>query len=643
MLSSSTTRRIVTAVLVAAAVGPLSAATASAATVTRSDDTAADFSAGTPSSTVVRADGAVELARTLEESFDGTVLPAGWVSTPWPAGGAATVTGGAMLVDGTRADSGVTAGPGSSIEFRATLGSQPYAHVGFATDFTVQPWAMFSTGSDGGGKVYARTSNGNTATAINFEVPLVSASESHAYRIDWTATGFVYYVDDMSVPVATHPIPLTDAMLAQASDFNPDAAGVSIESMVLNTHKPSGTFISRPLDGGDPRVSGLSFTATSTTPSGTAIAYETRTATSTEALASAPWAPLSASGAVMSPKARYLQYRANLDTTVATATPRLDKVDVAFTIDDEAPKVTINSAAVSAATAKVTFSSDDASAATTCKLDSKAFAACTSPAEYSDLAHGSHTIVVQATDAHGNVGSATRTFVVDTRAPAVSIGQVAVNGDSATVAFSSDDASAAIKCKLDGAAYAGCTSPAVFKNLASGAHTVVVQATDASGNVGSATRTFSVAPSAGNPYTPSGGDAADTTAPNVRVSRTVRVSKRGIAAVRVTCPQAEVRCRVTVKLKRGGKWIAGKTLTVSGYTTRTFALKLSKATRSKLARSRQAQGHRCGHGARRGRQRQDEAVSDDAARAVPLSLRWQTGAAADLPPRRRRGVASGRR
>ena len=43
---------------------------------------------------------------------------------------------------------------------------------------------------------------------------------------------------------------------------------------------------------------------------------------------------------------------------------------------------------------------------------------------------------------------------------------------------------------------------------------------------------------------------------------------------------------MTVKLKRGGKWIARKTLTVSGDTTRTFALKLSKATRSKLARSR---------------------------------------------------------
>jgi hypothetical protein len=587
MLSSSRTRRIVTAALVAAAVGPLGAATASAATVTRSDDTAADFLAGTPSSTVVRAtgaDGAVELARTLEEPFDGTVLPAGWVSTPWSPGGAATVAGGAMLVDGTRADSGVAAGPGSSIEFRATLGSQTFAHVGFATDFNLEPWAMFSTGSDGGGKVYARTSDADGAAAdVNFEVPAVSATAAHTYRIDWTATGFVYSVDGVSV--ATHPIPLTAAMRAQASDFNPDAAGVSIDSMVLTTHKPSGTFISRTLDGGDPRVTGLSFTATSTTPGGTAIAYETRTATSTAALASAPWAPLSASGSVTSPKARYLQYHAKLDTTVATATPRLEKVDVGFTIDEEAPKVVIDGVAVSGAIAKVTFHSDDPSAAVKCKLDGAPFAACTSPAEFSGLAHGPHTIMVQATDADGNVGSATRTFDVDTRAPAVTISAVAVSGGTATVTFSSDDG-AAVKCKLDGAAFAGCTSPAVFRDLAPGSHTVVVQATDASGNVGSATRTFAVAAPGGNPSTPSGGGQADVTAPKVRVSRSVRVSKRGIAAVRVTCPQSETRCRVTVKLKRGGKWIARKTLTVSGYTTRTFALKLSKATRAKLAGSR---------------------------------------------------------
>ena len=586
MLSSSRTRRIVTAALVAAAVGPLGAASAGASTVTVSDDTVAQFSAGTPSDTVVRADGAVELARTLEETFDAAALPAGWTSTPWTAGGATTVASGAMLVDGARADSGVTAGLGSTLEFRATLGTENFTHVGFATDFDLQPWAMFSTKDGPADTVYARTSDA-TGPEANADTPIpgVLASEPHTYRIEWTQTGFDYFVD--GALLATHPIPLTAAMRAQASEFNPAGGGVSVDSMILNTHKPSGTFTSRALDAGDARVTGSSLTATSATPNGTAITYETRTAGTTAALASAPWSPLGAGGSVASPPARYLQYRATITTSDAAATSRLDKVDVAFTVDDAAPSVSITGVALSGATARVTFSSDDAGAAIKCTLDGAAPATCTSPAEFSNLSDGSHTITVQATDAGGNVGSDAKTFVVDTSAPVVTTGDVAVNGNTATIAFRSDDASAATSCKLDDAAFAGCTAPVVFRGLAPGSHTLVVQATDTHGNVGSATLRFNVAaPAAGTPAPPSGGATADVTAPKVRVSRTVRVSRRGIASARVSCPQAEVQCRVTVKLKRGGKVIARKTLTVAGFTTRTFALRLSKATRSKLSGSR---------------------------------------------------------
>jgi len=385
--------------------------------VTVVDDTADQFSQGTPSGTVVRSltggDGAVELARTLDEQFDGAALPVGWSSFPWSPGGAATVAGGSLVVDSARADSGVSAGPGSSLEFRATFGNEAFRHVGFATEFDLQPWAMFSTGSDGGGKVYARTSDGGGPQEnINFEVLGVVATDPHNYRIDWTPTGFEYYVD--STLVVTHAIPLTEAMPAQASDFTSNGEGVSIDSIVLNMHKPSGTFTSRILDAGDPRVTGLSFTATNVTPDGTAIAYETRTANSTGELTAAPWAPLGAGSTVTSPAARYLEYRATLSTTVAKATPRLDKVDVGFTVDNQAPIVTIDDVAVSGGTAKVTFSSDDPAAVVKCKLDGAAFASCTSPAEFSGLADGSHVIVVQATDSHGNVSSATRTFDVAT-------------------------------------------------------------------------------------------------------------------------------------------------------------------------------------------------------------------------------------
>ena len=336
MLSRARTRRIVTAALVAAAVGSLGAASASASTVTVSDDTAADFSTGTPSD-MVRPDGAVEIARTLEDNFEGVALPGTWTSSPWLAGGGTTVAGGLMLVDGTRADSGVPAGPGSSLQFTATFGDQRSTHVGFATDFQVEPWALFSTKEAEGATIYARTSNG-AGVATDTLVPGILSTDPHTYRVDWTATGFDYYVDD--VLLARQAIPVTSQMRPQASNNAPEGGGVSVDSMILNTHKPTGIFTSRTLDAADARVTAVSFTATDVTPAGTSVSYETRTGTTPAALAAATWAPLGSGGTVASP-ARYLEYRAAMTTSDAAATPRLDKVDLAFTIDDSAPKVSI--------------------------------------------------------------------------------------------------------------------------------------------------------------------------------------------------------------------------------------------------------------------------------------------------------------
>ena len=199
---------------------------------------------------------------------------------------------------------------------------------------------------------------------------------------------------------------------------------------------------------------------------------------------------LGAGGAVATPK-RFVQYRATLTTGTPATTPRIEKVDLAYTIDDQLPVVTVQPVAVSGKSATVTFTAD--SGATTCSLDGAAFSACTSPKEFSDLADGNHSIEVRATDASNNVGSATKSFVVDTTAPAVTISGVAVTGASAKVSFGTNDATATTKCKLDGGAFAACASPAEFGGLAAGSHSVVVQATDGHGNVGSATRAFDVA------------------------------------------------------------------------------------------------------------------------------------------------------
>ncbi len=58
---------------------------------------------------------------------------------------------------------------------------------------------MFSTGPDGGGKLYARASDdAGPGGDIDFLIPGVDATLPHNFRIDWTATGFDYFVDDVA-------------------------------------------------------------------------------------------------------------------------------------------------------------------------------------------------------------------------------------------------------------------------------------------------------------------------------------------------------------------------------------------------------------------------------------------------------------
>ena len=129
---------------------------------------------------------------------------------------------------------------------------------------------------------------------------------------------------------------------------------------------------------------------------------------------------------------------------------------------------------------------------------------------------GAHDFAVRATDAAGNVNGtpAVRSWTVapppDTTAPETSIDdgpQGTTSDTSASLTFSSDDTGASFECALDGAAYAACTSPAVYSGLALGAHDFAVRATDAAGNVDGtpAVRSWTVAP------------PPDTTAPETSI------------------------------------------------------------------------------------------------------------------------------
>jgi len=172
---------------------------------------------------------------------------------------------------------------------------------------------------------------------------------------------------------------------------------------------------------------------------------------------------------------------------------------VTFVVDTTAPVVEITNQP-SGPSGTVTFTvADESATTTTCKLDDQDPAPCTSPYAYSGLGNGSHTVVVTATDAAGNTGSDSVTWVVDLTPPETTI----TGGPSGTVystnptttqtwTFTSSEAGSTFECRLDDAPFAACTSPHTISGIPPGTHTFAVRAIDAAGNVDPtpATRTF---------------------------------------------------------------------------------------------------------------------------------------------------------
>ena len=104
----------------------------------------------------------------------------------------------------------------------------------------------------------------------------------------------------------------------------------------------------------------------------------------------------------------------NVDGTPATRSWTVSTVPPP---DTTPPNTTINSGpsgTVSSTSASFTFSSSEAGSTFECKLDSGAYASCTSPKNYSNLSRGSHAFSVRAKDGAGNVDPtpATRTWKV---------------------------------------------------------------------------------------------------------------------------------------------------------------------------------------------------------------------------------------
>ena len=128
-----------------------------------------------------------------------------------------------------------------------------------------------------------------------------------------------------------------------------------------------------------------------------------------------------------------------------------------------------------------------------CSIDGGAYAACSSPANLSGLAQGTHTFAVKALDTAGNSSPVdSKSWVIDLTAPTLTLGSTpnSITKDvTSTFTFSAVDTGGAsvagFKCKMDSGAYASCVSPYVTV-LSAGNHTLSVTAVDTAGNTSSA-------------------------------------------------------------------------------------------------------------------------------------------------------------
>ncbi len=168
--------------------------------------------------------------------------------------------------------------------------------------------------------------------------------------------------------------------------------------------------------------------------------------------------------------------------------------------DNTPPVVTLITLGTPGAAATFTFTADEPDATFECMLSKDGvdvpWAACTSPAGYSDLTSGTYVFSVRATDTAGNTSevSSTQPWTVapaeDTTPPQVTITPVGTPGADARFTLSADEADVTFECQLTknshvSKAWAPCTSPVTYTKLTPATYVFSVRATDPSGNVSS--------------------------------------------------------------------------------------------------------------------------------------------------------------
>jgi len=170
---------------------------------------------------------------------------------------------------------------------------------------------------------------------------------------------------------------------------------------------------------------------------------------------------------------------------------------VNWMVDKTPPVVSFNqtpSALTASTAAQFVFSAVDALSGVAgfeCSLNGAAFAACASPFS-ANVPEGAQSFRVRSADQAGNLSQPLLyNWTVDLTAPTVQIlsgPNPYSNSESAQFTFTGNDGQAPVsrfECKVDGGAYANCSSPFSTTNLSEGPHTFYLRGYDQIGNVSS--------------------------------------------------------------------------------------------------------------------------------------------------------------
>jgi len=175
------------------------------------------------------------------------------------------------------------------------------------------------------------------ATTINGLLPvqtLIPGSNwfgvEHRFRIDWTATSVIYWID--GVKVATHSAGFASnvKMTIVGNDLWRTDGVLIINWMRLSLYATSGSYLSAVFNAGF-QATWMNANWTANAPAGTTAAVSYRTGnTPTPDGSWTAFKPLSAPGAAMTGVSQYVQFQITETTTNVGVTPSVSDVTIVY-------------------------------------------------------------------------------------------------------------------------------------------------------------------------------------------------------------------------------------------------------------------------------------------------------------------------